>query len=300
MLRIIVCQFVMFAAVVVYCRAFPSAQATGIDTVQTIGIVVSAHGNWCDNAKKPCASLWRMYPVQQDSKLVRIQPTNGQESVTIRTRWGAKEIFDCSKPRELGCKAPLDLSRIIVQEKQKNVVTAFLDAVTELAANRPNVYDTFRQGILQVRGSDGQVLSDGVARRTKQGLILNQILGRLDAGNYLLELCPLTNTAEPACPSQSKPLLYSWDAKNPTRYPSHDVHSGIYRLYLWDTQTGDDQSGAPHRTKKYADVLIADESKYPTLSDNFRQVVEATRSWDADDSTAPALRRAYLYTLARQ
>lgn len=59
-----------------------------------------------------------------------------------------------------------------MQERRKNVVSAFLDAVSELAADRPNVYETFREGILQVRGADGQVLSDGIAKLTKQGLSL--------------------------------------------------------------------------------------------------------------------------------
>jgi hypothetical protein len=236
-----------------------------------------------------------MYPVQQDSKLVRVPPMNGQESITIRTRWGAEEIFDCSKPRELGCMGPLDLSRIVVQEKQKNVVTAFLDAVTKLAADRPNVYDTFRQGILQVRGSNGQVLSDGVAKLTKQGLSVNYILSRLDGGNYLLELCPLNAGGKPECPEQSAPVNYSWNATSPGLYQASDVRPGIYRLYLWDNNTG-----VPRHSREYADVLVADETRYQALSEDFSRVVEATRNWDADDSTAPALRRAYLYTLSQQ
>jgi hypothetical protein len=287
MIRVIVCWLITCGLVVVRLQTFSSAQV--------IGTIISAHGNWCDDSQKPCAAVWRMYPVQRESKLVRVPPANGQESVTIRTRWGVKEIFDCTKPRELGCKGPLDLSRIIVQEKPKNVVTAFLDAVSELAADRPNVYETFREGILQVRGFEGQVLSDGVAKLSKRGLSLENILSRLDVGDYLLELCPLNDAGEPKCPDQSVPINYSWNAKNPGAFPASDVHAGIYRLYRWNNGTG-----TPRRTREYADVLVAEEAKYQTLSDNFRQVVEATRNWDAEDSTAPALRRAYLYTLARQ
>lgn len=287
MVWVIVCWLVTWGVVVVCLQTFSSAQV--------IGTVVSAHGTWCDDSQKPCAALWRMYPIQRDSKLVRVPPTNGQESVTIRTRWGTKEIFDCTNPRELGCKSPLDLSRIVPQEKPKNVVTAFFDAVTELAADRPNVYETFREGILQVRGSGGQVLSDGVAKLSKQGLSLENILVRLDAGDYLLELCLLNNSGEPKCPDQSAPQKFSWNTNNSGLFPAIDVHAGIYRLYLWNGSTG-----TPRRSREYADVLVADEARYQTLSDDFRQVVEATRNWDAEDSTAPALRRAYLYTLARQ
>lgn len=287
MLKMIVRWLIVCGLLVVCLQNFSFAQV--------IGTIVSAHGNWCDDSQTPCAALWRMYPVQRNSKLIRVPPKNGQESVTIRSRWGVKETFDCTKPRELACQQPLDLSRIIVQERQKNVVTAFLDAVSELAADRPKIYETFREGILQVRGSDGQVLSDGVAKLTKQGLSLENILSRLEAGSYLLELCPLSDTGEPSCPDQSPPVNYSWNAKETLLYPASAVHPGIYRLYRWDTK-----AGTPRRTREYADVLVAEETRYQTLSDDFRQVVEATRNWDADDSTAPALRRAYLYTLSRQ
>ena len=266
-----------------------------LGSAQVIGTVVSAHGSWCDSSKQPCATIWKMYPVQQDSKLVRVPPVDGKETITIRSRWGARETFDCSNPRELGCKAPLDLSRIISQESQKNVVTAFLAAVSELAADHPSVYETFRQGILQVRGSDARVLSDGVAELTKQGLSLNDILNRLDSGNYLLELCPLSVSGEPECPDQATPVTYVWNAGKPVPYPSSNLHPGLYRLYRWSSG-----SATPRRTREYAEVLVAEEGNYQALSDKFRQVVEATRNWDANDNTAPALRRAYLYTLAWQ
>jgi hypothetical protein len=287
MLKVIVRAVIIWELLLAGVHNFSSAQV--------IGTIVSAHGTWCDDSKTPCAALWRMYPVERNSKLVRVPPTNGQESVTIRSRWGAKETFDCTNPRELACHQPLDLSRIMVQQGQKNVVTAFLDAVSELAGDRPKIYETFREGILQVRGSEGQMLSDGVAKLARQGLSLENILTRLEPGNYLLELCPLSETGEPKCPDQSMPVNYSWDAKKPLLYPASAVHPGIYRLYRWDTK-----AGAPRRSREYADVLVAEETKYPTLSDDFRQVVEATQNWDADDSTAPALRRAYLYTLSRQ
>lgn len=287
MLRVTACWLIMSGMIAV--------QMEGTSSAPVIGTIVSAHGTWCDDSEKPCAVLWRMYPVKQDSKLVRVPPTNGQETIAIRTRWGVKEIFDCSNPRELGCKGPLDLSRIIVQERPKNVVAAFLDAVSELAADRPKVYETFREGILQVRGSDGQVLSDGVAKLSRQGLGLDKILTKLDDGNYLLELCALNAAGEPNYPDRSVPVDYSWNAKHPALYPASDAHAGMYRLYRWDNKTG-----APRRTREYADVLVADETRYQTLADDFHQVVEATRNWDADDSTAPALRRAYLFTLSRQ
>jgi hypothetical protein len=262
---------------------------------QVIGTVVSAHGNWCDGSKQPCAMLWKMYPVQQDSKLVRVPPVDGKETVTIRSRWGVKETFDCSTPRELGCNNPLDLSRLILQEPQKNVVTAFLGAVLELAADHPSVYETFRQGTLQVRGSDAKVLSDGVAKLTKDGLNLNNILSRLDRGDYLLELCLLNGSEEAECPAQSAPVDYVWNVEKPVPYRAGNVHAGLYRLYRWNSS-----SVTPRRTREYAEVLVAEETNYQALSDKFGQVVEATHNWDADDNTAPALRRAYLYTLSPQ
>ena len=287
MVRFIVCKLIWCGLIVVSLPLLSSAQV--------IGTVVSAHGTWCDSSKQPCATLWKMYPVQQDSKVVRVTPINGKETVTIRSRWGVEETFDCSNPRELGCQGPLDLSRLIVQERQKNVVTAFLAAVLELAADHPSVYESFREGILQVRGSDAKVLSDGVAELTKQGLRVNNILNRLDAGNYLLELCPLSDSGEPECPNESAPVNYVWNAETPMPYPASNVHAGLYRLYRWNNA-----SATPSRTREYAEVLVAEEPRYQALSDKFGQVVEATRSWDAHDNTAPALRRAYLYILSRQ
>jgi hypothetical protein len=286
MLKEISCRLIMCCLAVIGSKCLSPAQV--------LGTVVSAHGSWCDESQKPCAALWRMYPVRKQSKLVRMPPFNGRESVTIRSRWGVKETFDCANPRELGCREPLDLSRIIAQEQQKNVITAFLDVVSELAEDRPEVYETFREGILQIRGSDRHVLSDGVAKLTVHGLSLDNILARFDTGNYLLELCALSETGAPKCSDQSAPFNYSWHAENSAAYPGSAVHPGIYRLYRWDNE-----SGTPRRTRQYADVLIAENTRYQTVLNQFRQVVEATRNWDADDSTAPALRRAYLYTLSR-
>jgi hypothetical protein len=119
--------------------------------------------------------------------------------------------------------------------------------------------------------------------------------GLLDGGKYLLELCPLNAGGKPECPEQSAPVNYSWNATSPGLYQASDVRPGIYRLYLWDNNTG-----VPRHSREYADVLVADETRYQALSEDFSRVVEATRNWDADDSTAPALRRAYLYTLSQQ
>jgi hypothetical protein len=261
---------------------------------QIIGTVISANGKWCDDSQRPCAALWRMYPVQRTSKLVRVPPTTGRESVTIRSRWGVKETFNCASPRELGCEGPLNLLRIIPNEKQNNVITAFFDAVSELAADRPKVYETFREGILQVRGPEGQVLSDGVSELTRRGLNLDYILNRLDAGNYLLELCPFNDAGEPECPDPAAPQKYSWKEGKHTFYPVGAVHPGLYRLYLWE-----DKGETSRRTSEYAIVLVADASRYEMLAKDYGKVVAATQNWDADDSTAPALRRAYLYTLSR-
>jgi hypothetical protein len=263
-------------------------------STELIGTVVAAQGDWCDQSYKPCRALWKMYPVTEASQLVPLPPLRQQLSVTVRSRWGVKETFDCSQPRELGCKQPLDLSRLSVHDQQKNIVTAFFDAVLELAADRPKVYDSFRQGILQSRGSDRQALSDGVAELTKNGLNIEGMLGSLDAGKYLLELCPLNDAGDAVCPQKPAPMNYAWNPNEPALYPARDIHPGMYRLYQWDNS-----AGALSRTRHYADVLVAEAAKYPAVTENFRRVTEATRSWDKDDATAPALRRAYLFTLSQ-
>jgi hypothetical protein len=264
------------------------------DPAAIIGTVVSAQGNWCDRSCESCP-LSKMYPVTAASQLIPARATVEPLTVTIRSRWGAKEIFDCSNPRELGCKRPLDLSRLVVQEQPRNVLGAFWDAITELAADRPKVYDSFRQGILSSRGSEQQRLSDDVAELTPQGLKVENILSLLPAGKYLLELCPLNDGGDAVCPDESIPVEYSWNPKEPAPYPASNARPGMYRLYQYDSS-----NGTPRRSRHYAAVLVSDEKKYSTLASDFHQVIEATRTWDTDDPTAPALRRAYLYSLSRR
>lgn len=259
-----------------------------------LGTVVSAHGRWCDQSQPPCTPLWKMYTVHQDSKLIRRPPFNADDSVTIRSRWGSSVTFACADPRELGCKDPLDLSRLIVATPGgNNVITALFDAIAELAADHPKVYEAFREAILPVRGAGG--LSDGVAQLTDQGLRLDRILQKVAGGNLLLELCPLNDREEANCPDPPSPVNYAWNAAKPLPYPAKDVHPGMYRLYECD-----DSTGAVRRTRESADVLMAEGSKFQMQSEEFQKMVDATKDWDASDSTAPALRRAYLYTLSRK
>ena len=271
-----------------------AAGNTAAAATDIIGTVVAAQGDWCDQVFKPCRALWKMYPITESSQLVPVPPFRPPLTLTVRSRWGVKQAYDCAQPRELGCKQPLDLSSLIVHEPQKNVVTALYDAVLELAAARPKVYDSFRQGILQSRGSDRQQLTDGVAELSAGGLNIESIMGSLPAGEYRLELCPVNGEGKAACSDEPAPLDYNWDPKQPALYPARDAHPGIYCLYRWD-----DSAGAPRRTRFFADVLVAEPQRYAALQENFRRVVDATGSWDSDDSTAPALRRAYLYTLSQ-
>jgi hypothetical protein len=272
--------------------------AEAIGHAQVIGTVVSTQGTWCDQAHQQCAardfgSLWRLYPVQRDSRLMRTGSINGRESVTIRSRWGALEKFDCSNPRELGCKGPLDLSRLIPATPQKNVVTAFFDAVLELAADRPQMYDAVSQGILRTRGEQAHRLTDGVAALTQKGLRLDNVIGDLDPGDYLLQLCPLDNSAKPQCSDTSKPMKYNWDPKTKPLLAAGNLQPGLYRLYLCDPD-----SEAHPRTCEHADLLVAEDTRADQLAKDFLEVRLATEGWDSEDPTSPALRRAYLYKLA--
>ena len=265
---------------------------------QVIGMVVSAQGIWCDQAHQQCDArnfqdLWKLYPVSKDSKLVRVGKTTGQESVVIRSRWGKLETFDCSNPRELGCKQPLDLARLIPEVPETNVVTAFFDALLQLAADRPKMYDSIRQGILQTRGGQWQSLSDGVAELGKGGLNLNSVFDNWAAGKYLVELCPLDDSASPKCSDDIKPVSYSWDPRKPEPLPVNDFRPGLYRLYISETSLG-----LPVRTSNYADLVAAEAPLAEQLDNDFLRVRNATQSWDTTDGTAAALRRAYLYSLA--
>ena len=268
--------------------------ATGY--AQVIGTVVNAQGIWCDTSHQECHSqdfqgLWRMYPVQRDSRLVRVGRTTGQESIVIRSRWGALESFDCSKPRELGCKDPLDLDRLVPAVREKNVVTAFLDAVLQLAADRPKVYDNLSQGIV-TRGSDWHSLSDAVVELREGGLDLQNVLDSWEAGEYLLQLCRLDASDRTGCPEVAVPVKYSWNPKKPAPFPASNLYPGLYRIYLCEIN-----SSIPVRTPKYAEILVAEQHRAQQLANDFRQVLDATRTWDKTDPTAPALRRVYLYVL---
>jgi hypothetical protein len=271
--------------------------ATGY--AQVIGTVVRAQGTWCDETHQQCHSrdfqgLWRMYPVRRDSRLVRIGSRNGLESMVIRSRWGVLETFDCSSPRELGCKDPLDLGRLVPAIQEKNVLTAFFDAVMQLAADHPRMYDSLRQGILITRGWE-QPLLDAVAELREGGLNLQSVLDGWKTGEYLLELCPLDDAAQPRCPEKVMPAKYFWDAKTPAPFLTSNLHPGLYRLYLCEIN-----SGIPLRTSTYAELLVAEKPKSEELANEFRQVLDATRNWDATDPTSRALRRAYLYMLDRR
>lgn len=268
--------------------------ATGY--AQVIVTVVNAQGTWCDASHQECHSqdfqgLWRMYPVRRDSRLVRVGRTTGQESIVIRSRWGVLESFDCSKPRELGCKDPLDLDRLVPAVGEKSAITAFLDAVLQLAADRPKVYDKLSQGIV-TRGSDWHSLSDAVVELREGGLNLQNILDGWEAGEYLLQLCRLNDSDRVGCAEDAVPVKYSWNPEKPVLFPASNVHPGLYRIYLCEIN-----SGIPLRTSKYAEILVAEKTRAQQLQNDFRQVFDATRNWDTTDPTAPALRRAYLYVL---
>ncbi len=194
-------------------------------------------------------------------------------------------------PRELGCKDPLDLGRLVPAVEEKNAITAFLDAVLQLAADRPKVYDNLSQGIL-TRGSDWRPLSDAVVERREGGLDLQNVLAGWDAGEYLLQLCRLEDSDRDGCPKDNVTVKYSWNPKRQALFPASNLHSGLYRIYLCDLD-----SGIPVRTSEYAEILVAEKPKAQRLVTDFQEVLDATRSWDATDPTAPALRRAYLYVL---
>src|ERR1700683_2076896 len=288
--------FVVVFTLLLFFAAAPCALA---DAPQAIGAVVSAQGTWCDEAHLQCQDssfhgLWKMYPVQMDSKLVRLGQISGHEVLVIRSRWGVLETFDCSTPRELGCKSSLNLARMVPAQPQKNVYTALFDAVTELASAQPKVYDNLRQGFLRTRGP-GSRLADGVVEWREDGLNLESVFADYGARDFLLELGPLSDAAEPQCPAQPAVSKYSWDPAHPAAFPATGIQPGLYRLYLCQ-----DLQGAAQRTTFYADLLIAPPARYRELVGEYQQVFAATRDWDADDPTAPAMRRAYLYELARR
>jgi hypothetical protein len=277
---------------------FGAAYASA-DTVQVIGRVVSTQGTWCDKLLHKCEAndspiVGQMYAVQANSKLVRVGEVSGRETIVIRSRWGVPVTFDCSNPRELGCQNSLNLSPLIPAEPRQNVYTSFFDAVTQLASDQPKVYDSLRQGILRTRGP-GSMLTDGVVQLRDGGLRFEGVLAKYGAGDFLLELCPLADTGESACPPQPAPVKYSWDPAHPVPFPAAGVQPGLYRLYLCE-----DRQGSVERTPFFADLLIAAEPHYAQLRADYQHVLDATRDWDSNDPTAPALRRAYLYELARR
>jgi len=280
--------------------AMTMASLAAPDPAQVIGMVVRAEGTWCDVTYLRCEAkdfkgLWRMYRVRRDSKLVRAGGhLDGKESIVIRSRWGALTTFDCANPRELGCKDPLNLSRLVPTTTEGNVVTAFFDAVLELASDRPSIYDGLRQGILRTRGAMKQ-LSDGVAELRGGGLNLETILRGWSAGEYFLQLCPLDEAANANCPDQGSAVKYSWDPKQPAPFPAGALRPGAYRLYFCEKGVG-----LPVRTENYADLIVAEEARYRELAADYSRVLDATRDWDSADPTAPALRRGYLYALARR
>lgn len=264
---------------------------------QVIGTVVNEQGTWCDASHQECHSqdfqgLWRMYPIRQDSRLVRVGNTTGQESIVIRSRWGVLEEFDCSRPRELGCKGPLDLDRLVPAIREKNAITAFLDAVLQLAADRPKVYDNLSQGIV-TRGSNWHSLSDAVVELREGGLDLQNVLDSWEAGEYLLQLCRLDDSDRAGCPEDAVAVKYSWNPQKPVFLSASNLHPGLYRIYLCEVN-----SGIPVRTSNYAEILVAEKPRAKQLASDFQQVLDETRDWDTTDPTAPALRRAYLYVLA--
>jgi hypothetical protein len=264
---------------------------------QVIGAVVNTQGTWCDAGHQECHSqdfrgLWRMYPIRRDSRLIRVGRTTGRESIVIRSRSGALESFDCSKPRELGCKDPLDLDRLVPAVSEKNAITAFLDAVLQLAADRPKIYDDFSQGIV-TRGSDWHPLSDAVVElREGGGLDLQNVLDSLETGEYWLQLCRLDDSDRTGCSDVTVPIKYSWNPKKPVSFPTVNLNPGLYRIYVCEVN-----SSVPVKTRKYAEILVAEQPRAQQLANDFRQVVNATQPWDKTDPTAPALRRAYLYVL---
>jgi hypothetical protein len=288
----------LLALIALIAAAF-GAGYTSADTAQVIGRVVSTQGTWCDQAHLKCEAndsqtVGQMYAVQANSKLVRVGEVSGRETIVIRSRWGEPVTFDCSNPRELGCQNSLNLSPLMPAEPHQNVYTSFFDAVTQLASDQPKVYDSLRQGILRTRGP-GSRLADGVVQLRDGGLRFENVLVKYGAGDFLLELCPLGNTGEPACPPQPAPVKYSWDPAHPAPFPAAGVQPGLYRLYQCE-----DRQGGVERTPFFADLLIAAEPHYAQLSADYQHVLDATRDWDSSDPTAPAMRRAYLYELARR
>ena len=262
-----------------------------------IGLVVNAQGAWYDKSQNTYCPLSRMYPVTESTVFVSRSPAAAVRTVTIRSRWGEEVKVDCAEGRELHCKDPIKpKDRITLQRKEKGGLASLWDAISQLASDSPKTYDKFRQGILQVRGVEAKSFSDGVAEITEQGGVnIQSILARLPAGDYLLELCPLNENAEAVCPKDSKPVNYSWNPMASVAYRPSDIHPGIYRLYLWDAS-----GGTALRTRHSAEVLVAAKVEYAQLAQDFQRVVDATRNWDAEDPTAPAMRQAYLYALSQQ
>jgi hypothetical protein len=267
--------------------------------LKTIGIVVDTKGVWCDEAHLQCdpqkfAGLWRLYAVQEDSKLIRVGAVTGHEYIVIRSRSGALEKYDCASSREAGCKVSLDLTRLSPANPEKTHENSFLDDVMDLASTRPAVYDRLSQSLSTTRSPGGQQLNDGVAKLVGTSLDIKTVFESSAAGEYLLELCPEDDNTNPVCPSEPKPVKYSWNPKQPAEFPANGIHEGFYRLYFCE-----ENSGTAVRTSRFAELLVSGQSRADELADNFRRVRDATAKWDSTDPTAPALRRVYLHSLVQ-
>ena len=270
--------------------AFLSVPVSG----QVIGQVVRTDGLWCDKTHQNCATekLQKMSWVYKDSQLIRPGKSEPQDFVEIRSRWGTLAKFDCSEPRELGCKEALNLSRLIPDSPQDSFWPALVDAVYKLAATQPKAYNSLAQGILITRGSPAG-LEDGVVRLDEGKLAVNSVVKNLAAGTYLLELCRLTENEKPDCPSLPKTIDYDWEPDQAKPLQVGSIATGTYRLYLCDTQFG-----VLVRTRNYADMIVAAGADYRRLDQEFERIVSATKAWDRSDPTAPVMRRIYLHTLA--
>jgi hypothetical protein len=167
-----------------------------------------------------------------------------------------------------------------------------MDAVMQLASDRPAVYESIRQGIL--RAPSGELhLHDAVAKIRADGIEIGNVVEDLKTGSYLLELCPADTLQQINCPDESKPITYRWDTKQPRLYPLPGIRGGLYRLYLCD-----DTTGIALRTSNYADILGASDNQYAAWAERFAEVVRVTRAMEATDPTIVVLRRVYLHSIA--
>ncbi len=193
------------------------------------------------------------------------------------------KTYSCDN--EAGCRVPISAP----PKTKLDPVWKIRAEKIESAMMKPRLSLSPEKGAMSyVRGGNSR-LSDGVVPLTGMQMDLAPVFQKMPAGEYWLQLVPLSVPAKPL-----GPFHILWNSSHSAVVSNPEFRPGLYDLALLE-ETGEAEGSQ-------AWILAAEAPAYASASADFEDAVKVSEQWSRDASPAAVrtILRAYLESLGPQ